>query len=577
MAGMPQGLRWAEVVAALDAAAGAVLLIAGIYLIEPALIDLGFYVEADRYRLAGFVLAYSGLVFTHAGLFGLSAPAEGFVARILGTMFGTLARGCVAAMMLTFAMRAGLAGLSAVWIGLPAGVGLLALLSMPLAAVARYGAAKPAADHRITPDSGKTAPFVAGAYLRSAATFVITVSISIFMLGLALVAYILLDRAFIDGRPISLTVAEAAVGRTLVPVTAIILQIMIALAVVGALLGWRGERRRVRDPRGLERDLSAEEVSFATACVQKVRDYVSAQGLADAARQARTTTLWSILGLGFLTIWLLWDVEAMLAKIYAPASEDWQLYVIDGRATKAVAILAAISLAFLPHAILKLVSRRAAEASGAGMLKAERGAGELEAEIVKRVRDRSLAPGMPFDAGEFMRLWGITTAVIALVWNALLAGGIAAWWPHERARDTLFTDTRIETGDFWTLERVAYGYGDVLAAYPMCDGDGDLGYEIALPGEATRALLHESGLLARLDDLLKIDAKLRAAGVPFVFALPGETEGSGDVVDRMCVLDLTKDMDEPTRTKVEQVLHLDDWFKRRWRQRIGDELRVSSR
>jgi len=574
---MPQGLRWAEVVAALDAVAGAVLLIAGLYLIEPALIDLGFYVEADRYRLAGFVLAYAGLVFTHAGLFGLSPPADGFVARFLGTMFGTVARGCVAALMLTFAMRAWLADLPALWIGLPAGVGLLALASLPLAVVARAGSTKPATDHGITPDSGKTAPFFAGAYFRGAVTFVITVSISIFMLGLALVAYILLDRAFIDGRPISLTVAEAAVGRTLVPTTLIILQFMIAVTLIGALLGWLGERRRVRDPRGLERDLSAEEVSFATACVQKVRDHVSAQGLADAARQARSITLWFVVGLGLLTIWLLWDVEAMLAEVYAPASADWQLYTIDGQATKIAAILAAISLAFLPHAILKLVSRRAAEASGAAMLKAAGGAGELEAEIVKRVRDRSLTPGAPFDAGELMRLWGITTAVIALVWNALFAGGVAAWWPHERARDTLFTETKIETGDFWTMERAAHGYGDVLGAYPMCDGDGDLGYEIVLPDDATRALLHESGMLARLDDLVKIDSKLRAAGVPFVFALPGETEGGGDVVDRMCVVGLTKDMDEATRAKVEQVLHLDEWFERRWRQRIGDQPRVSSR
>jgi hypothetical protein len=76
---------------------------------------------------------------------------------------------------------------------------------------------------------------------------------------------------------------------------------------------------------------------------------------------------------------------------------------------------------------------------------------------------------------------------------------------------------------------------------------------------------------------VKIDRKLRAASTPFVFALPGEELSLGDVVDRMCVIRLTKDMDEPTRAKVEQVLHLDEWYERRWRQRIGEQPRVSSR
>jgi hypothetical protein len=574
---MPQGLRWADVVAALDAAMGAVLLIAGIYLIEPASIDLGLYVEADRYRLAGFVLTYAGLVFTYAGLLGFSPAADGFVARVAGAMFGTLALACVATMMLTFAARAALADLPLLWIALPAGVGLLALLSVPFALVGRSQAPVPVTDHGISADTGKSAPFVFSAYLRSAVTFVVAIGLSLFMLGLALVAYILLDRAFIDGRTISLTVAAAVVGRSLVPMMALILQLMVVVAFFGGVAGWLRERRRVLNKDGLERDLSAEEISFAAACVQQVRDYVSSRGLADAARRAQSISLWFVVGLGLLTLWLLWDMQQVLAQIYAPASEAWQLYVIDGAPTGIAALLVVISLSFVPHAVLKLVSRGAAEASGAGMLKAARGAGELEAEIVKRVRDRSLAPGMSFDAGELMRVWGITTAVIALVWNALLLGGVAVWWPHERARDTLFTEETIETGDFWTTERTAHRYADLLAAYPECSAGDDIGYQIALPGDVTRALLKQRGLLGMLDDLVKIDGKLRAANVPFIFALPGAESSMGDVVDRMCVVRLTKDMDEATRAKVEQVLHLDEWFERRWRQRIGEQPRVSSR
>ena len=436
MAGTPQGLRWVDVVAALDAAVGAVLLVAGVYLIEPGMLDLGLYLEADRYLLAGLVFAYAGLVFTYAGLLGLAAPGEGIVARLVGAVFGTLARLSVAAMMLTFAVRAGGAGLSAPWIALPAGAGLLALLSVPFAAIARARSAAASVDHTITADSGKSAPFGIASYARNAAFFTVTVSVSVFVLGLALIAYVLLDRAFIEGRTISLTVAADVVGRTLVPMVAVVGQLMIALFLIGGAASWFGERRRLRDKDGLERDLSPEEVSFAAACVQQVRDYVAGQGLAAAARQATSMSVWVIIGLGLLALWLLWDAERALAQIYAPPSEAWAFYVIDGPGTRIAALLLLISLAFVPQAILKLVSRRAAEASGASMLKAGRGAGQLEAEIVKRVRDRSLTPGTPFDAGELMRVWGITTAVIALVWNVLFAGGVTVWWPHERARDT---------------------------------------------------------------------------------------------------------------------------------------------
>jgi hypothetical protein len=580
LAGTPQGLRWVDVVAALDAAVGAVLLVAGVYLIEPSMLDLGLYLEADRYLLAGLVFAYVGLVFTYAGLLGLAAPGEGFVSGLASALFGTVGRLCVAAMMLTFAVRAGGAGLPMPWIALPAGAGLLAMLSVPFAAIARARsavAAAAAADHTITADSGKSAPFLAASYLRNAATFVVTVSVSVFVLGLALIAYVLLDRAFIEGRTISLTVAAEVVGRTLVPMVVVVGQLMVALFLIGGAASWFGERRRRRDKDGLERDLSPEEVSFAAACVQQVRDYVAAQGLAAAARQATSMWVWVIIGLGLIALWLLWDGERALAQTYAPPSEAWQFYLIDVSGTTFAALALLTSLAFVPQAVLKLVSRRAAEASGASMLKADRTAGQLEGEIVKRVRDRSLTPGTPFDAGELMRTWGITTAVIALVWNVLLAGGVAVWWPHERARDTLFTEEGIETGDFWTMERTVHRYDAVLAAHPMCDGDGDIGYAIVLPGDLRRALLSESGFRSRLDDVVKIDGKLRAAGVKFVFALPEDDSSDGDVVDRLCVIDLTRDMDEGTRAKVEQVLHLDEWFERRWRQRTGNQPRISSR
>lgn len=574
MAGAPAGSRWAETVAAIDAVVGAVLLIAGLYLTNPSVLDLGLYLEADRYLLAGIVLAYAGLVFTYAGLLGLAPPSSGFVSQLAGGLFGTAARLCVLALMLTFAVRAWLAGLAPEWVLLPAGAGLLAFANLPFAAIARARAAGPGADRSITADSGKSTPFDALRYAGMAVTVTVTIILSLFVFGAALIAYILLDRAFIEGRPISLTIAAEVVSGSLVWIVVMFAQIVIGLFAIAGIAGWVGERRRRREANGFERDLSADEISFANACVAQIRAYAAEQRLTSR----RSPSLWLALGLCLAALLLFGTDGGWVADFHAPASDAWQFYVVAGAGPTIAGLLLLFSLAFVPNAILKLVSRRAAEASGAVMLKVNQGAGALEAEIVKRVRDRSLAPDTPFDAGELMRTWGVTTGVIAIGWSILVFGGVAVWWPHDRARDTVFSEDGIATGDFWTMERVVHRYEAVEGVFVTCDESGDVGYEIVLPGNALRSLLTQGSLRARLDNLAKVDGKLRAAGVAFLFALPDEALTSNlPVVDRMCVLDLLEDFDAADHAKVEQIFHLDEWYERRWRMRTGQPPRVAAR
>ena len=106
MAQTPHGSRYLDAVVALDAIAGAVLVIAGVYLIDPTLLDLGLYIEAGRYALAGGFLIYAGLVLAYAAVFGLMPPRHGLPRELAATIFGTLGRFCVGAIMLLLSLRA---------------------------------------------------------------------------------------------------------------------------------------------------------------------------------------------------------------------------------------------------------------------------------------------------------------------------------------------------------------------------------------------------------------------------------------------------------------------------------------
>ena len=56
-----------------------------------------------------------------------------------------------------------------------------------------------------------------------------------------------------------------------------------------------------------------------------------------------------------------------------------------------------------------------------------------------------------------------------------------------------------------------------------------------------------------------------------VLSVKGTEDSAKEIIERL-EKDFTKE-----GAKVEQVLHLDEWFERRWRQRTGNQPRISSR
>ena len=570
MSGTPQGARWVGVLVALDAIAGAALVLAGVYLIAPNLADFGLYLEAERYRLAGGVLIYAGLVLGYAAVFGLMTPRAGFVREFAGAVFGTPGRFWVAAVSLVLASRAAIAEWPIASVVLVAVPGLLAAVSLRLAFIARARAATTPVVKPIGPRTGRRAPFALTPYLVRGIGLVITVCASILVMVCAFYAYVLLDAAFIGGRQIDVGyVFEGASGNVLPPMlvlTGVMLSLVVSSGValkVASLL-----RRPAYD-----RDLSADEVSFASACVQRIKDYVAEHDLAPLAHWWSRVSLWMFGGAGVVALALIYGAERLIGALYAPPGLDWYVYVVAEPGVAVVAAVAALSLAVVPRAIAQLVSRRAAEASGAGFVGALGDAGALERAVVAGVRDRTLAP-VSFDPGDMMRSAGRYLALFALGWNALVFAGLAWWWPHDRARDTLYSEGGIETGDFWSMERAVYPYASVEAVRLRCQAFGnggvEIAYEIALPGGPRRELVRERTLRVDIDSLVRVDEKLRAAHVRVLFSIPDELPVfDTEIVDRACVIKLTEGMDDAAREKVEQLFHLDEWFERRWRLRTG--------
>ena len=470
-----------------------------------------------------------------------------------------------------------MAGWPLVWVALIALPGILAAASLPFASLARARAV-PGREVVITAASGKRPRFAILTFLWRGARYVIALVASVFVLISVFFAYVLLDAAFIDGRTINVEYAAGVLAERVGPLAAVAVAAAFGVILLGGIVTALGDRaQRQRTPE-FDRDLSTDEVSFATRCVREIKDYVASENLAPLAHGASRATWTTFAVFGTAGFLLFLEADRIVATLYAPAGQAWYLYKVAWLNTGAVALAAMLSLTFVPGAVAKLLSQRAAEAGGARLIRAAAGAGMLEGEIVARVRDRSLAPGSSFDAGAFLRTLGITTATFALVWNALLAAGIAAWWPHERARDALFTEAGIATGDFWSLQRTTHPYEAVEVVFLKCEsfasGGGAIGYRIVLPGSVERELVTRHRLSAQLADTLRVDQKLRNAGASFVFALPEEERQGAEIVDRTCIINLTEGMDEETRAKIERLFHLDEWFARRWQMRTGKQPRI---
>lgn len=561
--------RWVSIVSALDAIAAGALFVVGVYLLNPSAFSADVYVEAGRYALIGGFLIYAAAALLVAAVTGYAPPRPG-IANFLGSvLFGNIALLGTGALELALGVQGLLAEPMRPFVGALIVPGLLAFISSAFDTAARAQATVAAA--AVSPESGKVTTGRAAVHLRAGVLAALGNMLVVAYLGFGYLLYFLLRAVVIEDVDIDL-------GRLLIILPAFFQRLLPLALALGAVMfvavvsiGIVGDRARRRPE--LQRDLTGDEVGYISACVAQFRSYVDGRGyhaLATRIRRFALLALFAGVGAG---LWLMFEVEDLVAAHYAPdAAEAWSLYVVNRTWVVLVALVFALSWAFAPGAIAALVSQRLREAGGLTLL------GEIETQLVGQVRAGKMKVGTAFDPAALLRATNTTMTTATLVWIGLLTAGLFVWWPHDRATDTLYTDAGVETGEFWLGARTLYPYASVKSVSLQCSindrGDTRVSYRLALPTGA-RDLPIDSVLGRRLGDYTRVDQNLRAAGAAFEFALPEEVETStAAVVDRMCVLKLGEGMDDAGRTQLEQLFHLDEWFERRWRLRTGAKSKI---
>lgn len=570
--------RWVDALAAVDAIVAGLMVVVGVYLIDPTLADLGVYMEAGRYALVGGFLVYSGIVLAYAAVFIAQPAGVGVVGWAAAVVLGGFALFSTAIIHLVVAGQALLAEPMLTWVALLAVPGVLSLLTLLSGDIerARAAARVAAGAAPTTADSGKTdaAAIMRGHILAGVIAAVGNVLV-IAYLGGAIFLYYLLEAILIDGAQIELgfVLSRALpwmVERLWPFAVGIGLILLIAMALIGWVSAARHRRARRRRP-DIDRDLSPDEISFVSESVTRISEHVERDGLRVLARRLRSAFAVSAVLFFGVAVALMFVAEAIVARLYRPPGEGWHFYLADGPLLALSVLIGVGSWGLMPTAAVALLSRRYAEASGVSALGAVSGMRQVEERIVRLVRLGTLSPAKPFEPSLFLRGFGLAGPVLTVAWVLPVTAVLAFAWPYDRALDIAFTDDAIVTGDFWTTTRTAYPYTAVEAIELECrftnDSDTDVGYTIVLPGERKRRIVNEQRLALHLDDFVKVDEKLRAAGVPAVFALPEEDASRAAFVDRMCVIEIAEHKSEADRAKVERLFHLDEWFERRWRWR----------
>jgi hypothetical protein len=570
--------RWVEALAAVDAVVAGLLVVVGVYLIDPTLADLGFYIEAGRYALVGGFLIYAAIVLAYAAVFTTQTADSGLVAWVRAVVLGGFALLATASIHLALAVQALLAEPMPNWVALLAIPGVLSLLTLFSTSLerARAVASGEAGAPQTTADSGKTdtAAVVRGHLLAGAIAAIGSVLIVAY-LGAGIFLYYLLKAILIDGAQINLAFVLSRALPWLVErlwpfALGISLFVLIAMLVTGWAHAAQHRRARRRRP-DIDRDLSPGEIAFVSESVARIGEHIEQNGLRPLARRLRTVFAISAVSFFGGAFALMFAAEALVAWLYRPPGEGWHFYLADGPLLMLGALIGVGSWGLMPTAAMALLSRRYAEASGVLALGGVSGMRQVEARIVKFVRLGTLSPAKPFDPSVFLRGFGLAGPLLTVAWVLPVSAVLAFAWPYDRALDIAFSDEAIVTGDFWTTTRTVYPYAALEAIELECrfagNGDTDVGYTIVLPGKRKRRLVNAQRLGAHLDDFVKVDEKLRAAGVPAVFALPEEGASRAAVVDRMCVIEISEDMSEADRARVERLFHLDEWFERRWRWR----------
>lgn len=562
------GMAWLNPLKPAVFATAAVMIVAGIYLLDPRVIDLGFALNAERTGLVGvfLIVAGSALVFKLAwpnGLSSGSVTADLLITFLLGQM-ALLALGFIQVAIGGQALFATPLNFWAAALIVP---GLLCLaLGFSEEGDAKEGPDSEEGANATEPESGQvdlgaTTRFnlvygaIYGAYMFA---FFIWIAVGFWL-------YYSLESVILDGATLDASTAVTSLWTAVVkslptalPLAIVVTVIIVAAGFIGVLFQWLSQG----GAPDANRDLSAAEVAFIDTSAETVTAYAKAQGY------DRNVWVMQVFGLVAVLAAIGVGAIAMFAVIATqetvPANSSFPIELKPGGASAIIGFFAFIMLGVVPNSILSRLSQRYSERAGWVAIGIEKEYFSLTGKLTAFVRARRFSIATPINPGEFLhaanlsveRYFYVPAAVVALI-------ALFLYHRDRNAVDILMADA-IEIADYWTLARERYGYGDVERVKVRCfltdKGETVEYYELHLRGGRTLDIYKEENVAAQLEAYLTVDAKLIALGVPFVPGGHGGWFKSDERgYDADCVEKVAESFSEELRPKVRRLFHLDEF------------------
>lgn len=562
-----KGKGWVSALAPVIGMVAGVMVVAGIYLLDPAAIDFGFALDAGRTWLVGVYLIAAGFAFAYVLAWPKGIESGSITVDLLANfLIGEISHFVYGGISLAIGGQALFASPPNFW---AAALLVPGLLSMTIALSDNKDKKEEAADEEgdaTSPESGQVNFGATTLFLIMYGAIYAAYMFAAFVwIGLAFWLYYTLKAVILDGAAFDTTAAGASLWTVVVnalptaaPLAIVIALVVVGIGVIGVLFQWLSQRG---SPDG-NRELSEAEIAYIDASAETVGAYSKAQGY--------DRNVWVIQAFGLVTVLGALGIGAAIAVFGSaifmppPAGPSFPIELRPGGFSAVGWIFVAIFLSPLPNSILSRLSRRYSERAGWVAIGVKNDYFSLKGKLTTFVRARWLSTATPINPGAFLHVANLSFERFFYVPAVALVAATLFFTHRDLNAVHSLTAEQIEVVNYWTLARERFSYGDVRQVELRCfltgKGKTTEAYELQFKDGRTLNIFKKQAVVeAQLEAYEAVDAKLVALGVPFA---PGPHQGlfKGDErgYDPACVETLVQEFPEALRDRVRRLFHLDD-------------------
>jgi len=546
-------------------AMAAVQILAGIYLLDPAVHDFGYGLQQQQTEFVGVFLLLAGitLVFSIARPDGLSSSSAGanlLVSALIGPL-GLLAYAGIETAIGAKALFVSPPNLWAATLLLPGLVGLAFVLT----------GNNDDPDEEETDDGDTIQPESGQADISGTIRFLAIYCLYYAVLMFAALVWItfvfwlfyrmqdvVLNGMTFDTDAVRTSMAEALAR--IIPYAAP-MSILLAVFVVGiSLLSMLLRSLAYWGNRDANRELSSAEIAYIEKSAVAVREYAMAQGYG--------RNVWLIQMLGLLAVFAGIGLGgaaafAVIHFLETPApGPSFPIELRPGGFSSVLWIFVGILVSPVFNLIGTSLSGRYAERAGWVAIGEKNDYFTLKGKLTTFVRSGRLSASTEINSGQFLRAANGSFEGYFLGSAAILAVIATFFMYLDITTVSTLTASGLDLTDYWTQEHHHYTYGDVKQVEIRCflttKGETSEAYELQLKdGQTIDIHKKVAAITAKLVAYEAIDAKLSAQGTPFV---PGANrawfKGAERGYDPDCVDKFAAHFPQAMQPRVRRLLHL---------------------